>query len=390
MALLPVFPLPSAHHPHAAPQRGTGMIEFLLIAIPLLLTTLGGIEISHWMFTRQAVNMALTEAGRAGSTLHANPQAIIQAFEQALEPLYPPTGSATSAQRLQAAIARNQSHHQQLPWHIQVMSPTPEHFRDFSSTDPAVRHPSGLPTLNNSYQLEQHQAHKQQGLPDGKGHHSGQTIFEANTLALRLTWRYTPLLPGFEQIANGRLAMKQDITLTMQSHPVLWPDDAAGRVTRSADPAGAEPAGGTTLPPSGSSTPHPAPNATDLAQWPERPPGSTSGQSGTANPTDPNNAHPPSASAADQYAGITGETASNNGEAGGAASADQGGQTGQGTGEMPNGQAGTGPKNEPQGFTGDDPGAAEGSMCMNISPPFTIPSSERARSSMASLPDLRS
>lgn len=383
MAFLPAFPLPSLHHRHVAPQRGTGMIEFLLIAVPLLLTALGGIEISHWMFTRQAVNMALTDAGRAGSTLHANPQAIIQAFEQALEPLYPATASATSAQRLQAATARNLSHHQQLPWHIQMLSPTPDHFRDFISTDPAVRHPSGLPTINNSYQLEQHDAHKQQGRTNGNGHHSGQSIFEANTLALRLTWRYTPLLPGFERIAGGLLVLKQDMTLTMQSHPVFWPDDPAGRVTRSADRVPPRPATDTT-------PPH-----TDLYDPTYQP--------------KPNDAYLPNTVPASQPSGtngISGEAPGNNGEGGSAvASPDQTAQGVTGTDGKPDGQAGLESQSEPQRFTGDEPGGAggdepvttgdepgvsEGSMCMNISPSFTIPSSERARSSMASLPDLRS
>ena len=383
MAFLPAFPLTRLHHRHVAPQRGTGMIEFLLIAIPLLLTTLGGIEISHWMFTRQAVNMALTEAGRAGSTLHANPQAIIQAFEQALEPLYPATASATSAQRLQAATARNQSHHQQLPWHIQVLSPTPDHFRDFISTDPAVRHPSGLPTINNSYQREQHDDHTQQGRTSGNGHHSGQNIFEANTLALRLTWRYTPLLPGFERVAGGLLALKQDITLTMQSHPVFWPDDPAGRVTRSAGHAPPTPVTGTTPPHTELYDPTYQPNPNEAYL--------------------PDNAH---ASQPSDTNGMSGEAPGNNGEGGGAVtSPDQTGQSGTGTGGKPDGQAGLASQSEPQRFNGDEPGAAgegepvatgdeagvsEGSMCMNISPPFTIPSSERARSSMASLPDLRS
>ncbi|GEM_PF-1212229 len=394
----------------AASQRGTGMLEFLLVAMPLLLTALGGIEISHWMFTRQAVNLALAEAGRAGSTLHANPQAMIEAFEQALEPLYPPTESATSAQRVRAAMQRHQVHHQQLPWHIQLMSPTPAHFHDFKSRDTAVTHGSGLATINNSYQLEHHDDAVRQGWPAGKGPQSGQTIFQANTLALRLTWRYKPLLPGIERITGGPLSMTQDITLTMQSHPVLWPDDPAGRVTRSAGVQPRQDTGNAALPPPGpfgDTAPSYFPSTDNLL-----PAGMPAGQLTAPNNTQtpyPPSVHGNPASTqpvANAATPLDGDTGSNMGgvsdTSGGAASNVETAQTPWSPGQTGPGQAQTGPvagsghdagtlpQNELQGFTGDDAGVAEGNMCTNISPSLTMPSSERARSSMASLPDFRS
>ena len=67
------------------------MIEFLWVVGPLLLTAMGGIEISHVMFIRQAINVALMEAGRAGSTHNAHPAVIAIGFVQALVRLFAPT-----------------------------------------------------------------------------------------------------------------------------------------------------------------------------------------------------------------------------------------------------------------------------------------------------------
>ena len=366
-------------------QHGSGMVEFLLVAMPLLLTALGGIEISHWMLTRQVVNLALTEAGRAGSTSHAHPQAIIDAFERALEPLYPPTSSATSAQRLHVAIHRNQHHHQRQGWHIQLMSPTPAHFQDFRVADPSVQHPSGLPTINNSYQLEQHQERQQQGWHDGQGPHSRQTVFEANTLALRLTWRYRPLLPGLEKVTGDLLSMKQDVTLTMQSHPVFWPDDPAGRVTRAAEPhppvsdrdlPGSQPLiPGTGLDPgSGSPAPYPTGHAPADSDTASGNAGSAPGQAGgNGNPS------------TDLY-GVS-DTVQNTAPDHGSGSQTEGGGT---PGDGHPGEVNTIYDEVNHGDGDAGTGVSDASICTNISPPFTMPSSDRARSSIASLPDLRS
>lgn len=377
--------------PHTASQHGTGMVEFLLVAVPLLLTALGGIEISHWMFSRQAVNLALVEAGRAGATLHANPQAIIKAFEQALEPLYPPTESATSAQRVQAAFGRSEAHHGQQPWHIQLLSPAQAHFQDFRSTDPVVKHRSGLPTIDNSYQLEQHQNRTQQGWPDGKGPGSGQTIFEANTLALRLTWRYKPLLPGIERITGNLLSLKQDVTITMQSHPVFWPDDPAGRVTRHADGHGPNPAAGHALPPAqapdAAGAANPSATQNDLPLWPgEMPAGPANGANGAAASGGERAAH----GRGPVTDGVTGGYGSNNGGTTGLPepSGHNGPHAGGPAASEPG--PGTPSQSENQGDMGYETGVSEGNICTNISPSLIIPSSERARSSMASRPDFRS
>lgn len=327
--LTPNAPTPSST------QSGTGMIEFLLVAMPLLLTAMGGVEISHWMFTRQAISMALIEASRAGATQQASPQAIANAFEAALAPLYPGTSTALNGQRTSQALAKHQHHHAgALPWHIQLVSPDAAAFEDFASQTPGVKHISGLPTIDNSYQLEQHQSRQQQSWPHGKGHQSGQTIYQANELVLRLTYRYKPLLPGFEAIAGDALALTQETVLAMQSHPVLWPDDPAGRVTR-------------------------APDSAANRHW------------------QPAVDAPPPA-------------AQQNGEGSQMPTHTSDGDSGDGLGGMPeqSNSDGQAPEGDAQGD-----GAAvssEDNICTNTSPSLTIPNSDLARSSMASLPDFRS
>ncbi|MBC2768640.1 TadE/TadG family type IV pilus assembly protein [Pusillimonas minor] len=347
------------HSPHEvwAPQHGTGLIEFLLVAIPLLVTALGGIEISHWMFTRQTISVALVEAGRAGSTEHANPLSIANAFEAALGPLYPGTANLSSAQRVQQALERHRRHHATLPWHIQIVSPSAAAFDDFKTVAPDVRHPGGLPTINNSYQFEQDAAHRQQGRPNGTGPRSAQTIYQANALILRLTYRYKPLLPGLEAIVGHTPALTQEAVIDMQSHPVLWPDDPSGRVTR-------------------------APDTAAHRHWPV---------------TDTDAPQPPAEH------GTTGPPANDYGEgspegsSAGAGNNDGSGSSNTGDHLVP-GDGGEGASDSNSGAEGEGAspgesqgeGSSEGNICTNTSPSLTIPNSNLARSSTAAVPDLRS
>lgn len=341
-------------------QRGTGLVEFLLVAIPLLVTALGGIEISHWMFTRQAISMALVEAGRAGSTEHANPLAIARAFEAALGPLYPGTASQPSSQRVQHALERHHLHHATLPWHIQIVSPSATAFEDFKTSAPDARHPSGLPTINNSYQFEQDTAYRQQGRPNGTGPRSAQTIYQANALILRLTYRYKPLLPGLETMAGNTLALTQEAVVEMQSHPVLWPDDPSGRVTRTRDTAA-----------------HRHWNHPDTTA--PRPPA----------------IHDATSPSADEYGGSPGlnenEGLGNNADTG----SNPGNESGNSVVPESNTENRDGAHSAAEG-SGTSPGdnqgegSSEGNICTNTSPSLTIPNSNLARSSTAAVPDLRS
>ncbi|MAK54605.1 MAG: hypothetical protein CML17_01930, partial [Pusillimonas sp.] len=155
-------------------QRGSGMVEFSLIVLPLILSSVGAIELTHWFYVRQAVSSALVTAAKAGSTHHAHPSSIARAFTQGV----------TSLQ------AQN--------WHIQIRSPSAAVFHDFPANIGNTKH---HPTIGNSYQREQHQQALEKGWVEGAGPQSGETIFQANTLALRLSYPYNALVPGFSALA---------------------------------------------------------------------------------------------------------------------------------------------------------------------------------------------
>lgn len=228
-------------------QTGSSLIEFSLIAAPLLMAGLGTLELAQWFFVKQAVSLALLEAGRAGITQHASPQAMEKAFQQALLALYPKSGKQTSAQRLQQALHRRNQDTGGPPWQIEVLQPGPKAFLDFGNSQlaPAAQH--GLAAIDNNYQAEQHQRYIARGWNQGRGPASGLSIHEANTLVLRLTYLHEPALPGVKslvrQLASGTqnyaaramssagyLPISQEIRLTMQTHPLQWPALSNGKI----------------------------------------------------------------------------------------------------------------------------------------------------------------
>ena len=212
---------------------------------------LGSIEIAHWFFVKQAVSLALLEAARAGITQHANPQAMEAAFEKALLPLHPASPGQSAEQKLQAALRKRSQAVNGPPWRIEVLQPGPAAFADFGGTRLPISAKHGLAAIDNHYQAEQHRRHLERGWPQGRGPASGATIYEANTLALRLTYLYEPALPGLKglirQLASGTdgygaqamsragyLPMRQEIRLTMQTHALQWPASASGKISAQA------------------------------------------------------------------------------------------------------------------------------------------------------------
>ena len=233
-------------------QTGISLIEFSIVAIPLLLVGLGSVEIAQWFFVKQAVSLALTEAARAGITRHASPDAIETAFELGLLPLYPPTAAQTSQQRLQQALARRSDAARHLPpWQIEILSPTERAFQDFNDPQLAIGKERGLAAINNNYQAEQDQRYRARGWADGLGPVSNQSIYQANTLILKVTYLHEPMVPGLKSLirllpigsnsyaqhamaSSGYLPVQQEIQLTMQSHALNWPESANRKVIKHA------------------------------------------------------------------------------------------------------------------------------------------------------------
>jgi len=257
-------------------QAGSGVVEFLVAAVPVLLLGLGGIELARGFYTKQALSLALLEAARAGITQNARPQAIKIAFQAALGPFYPPTATHSSAQRVQRALDRRRRATGRAPWQIEIISPSPRAFADFADGSLAIARQTGLAAINNDYQQEQDHARRAAGRVDGTGAASGQTIYQANYLTLRLTYPLEPLTPGLkammrilgsggtgysgQMMAQGYLPIVQEVQLAMQSHPVNWPGLADGTVTKAADPGPAQSVGGDTAGPGADARQPPPPD----------------------------------------------------------------------------------------------------------------------------------
>lgn len=298
------------------------MAEFAIAAVPLMLLGLGCVETARWFYFKQALSLALLEAARAGSTQHAQPQAVQDAFETALRPLHPPTATHTAAERVRLALDERRRSTNQAPWRIRVVDPSAAAFTDFSDPGLDIDRQAGRRAINNNYQKEQHAAREARGWEGGVGPASGQTIYQANVLTLQLVYPLEPLVPGLRPLlqllgagspgypgralAGGFLPITQEIQLTMQSHPMEWPDLPDGTVIHGSQPetAGqphapascrglwcpggpaATPAGSGANPPSGTTPP-----STDAAPAP--------GPSGTAGGTGPGSGPPDTDNGAD-------------------------------------------------------------------------------------------
>lgn len=249
-------------------ENGSGLAEFSLIALPLLFTGMGVVELAHWVYVRQAVGAALINSARAGSTQHAHPAAIAQGFEQGLLSLHPPKPGRTSSQQLAAAKQRFFAQNQTLPWHIQLTSPNTLVYNDFSNLSPSTTSGSStvagsnFPRIRNSYQHEQHQQALAKGWPRGLGPVSGKTVFQANTLSLRLNYHYRPLMPGFSWLTGPYLTIRRETQVVMHSDPILWPDGTHAQVSRTAQQLNGIPARPITNSPS-SLNPFPATPSTN-------------------------------------------------------------------------------------------------------------------------------
>jgi hypothetical protein len=247
--MFPERAFPDAGRGRHPRQSGASLIEFSIVAVPILLAGLGSVDVAAWLFTRQAATLALLEAGRAGIVGHAHPDAMIQAFEQALLPLFPATSRQASRQKLDNALYKRAMQTGKAPWQIEILSPTPDAYRDFADSSVRVQGQGALAAINNSYQQEQDLKLRAQGWTHGLGPASGASVFQANTLVLRLTYLYEPALPGMKSLmrllgrengsyrrhalARGYLPMVREIALGMQSHPVDWPLPPSGKIVRS-------------------------------------------------------------------------------------------------------------------------------------------------------------
>lgn len=220
-----------------ASESGASLLESLIGLLTLVIAGFAVFEIAQWHLTRQLAWLAIHEAGRRGAVMGADPRAIRSAVQEALAPRAGSVGRAGNAHIRQRQLAHTHADHQSLPaWHIEVLTPSAPMFVDFS--DGALSRGQRLPTISNDYLAEQHAAHLMRGWQDGRGPISGKTIFEANTLGLRLTVLHAPLSPGAATLLRllpdtgnaltdaarrrGLLAITIESATVMHSHPVQW------------------------------------------------------------------------------------------------------------------------------------------------------------------------
>lgn len=251
------------------PQRGASMTEFIIVAPVLLLIGLAFLQYALLFFTKNQVNHAGFMAVRAGSMHNATAESIGAAYLRHLAPLY---GGGSNAEEVAQAAARA-AVDMQGNFRLELINPTKASFDDFSEPELKEKHNTDARVLPNSSLALRN--------PDIVKASSGQNIFDANLLKVRITHGYRPGVPLVAKVfagglqaaddgkdsfvsallAKGRVPVVTDITLHMNSDAFEWanPVWVSPEGDRSADPAGP---GGSSNPPASQppTSPDPAGN----------------------------------------------------------------------------------------------------------------------------------
>lgn len=211
-------------------QRGASMTEFIIVAPVLLLIGLALLQYTLLFFTKNQVNHAGFMAVRAGSMRNATAESISTAYLRHLAPLY---GGGSSREELAEAAARAAAD-MQGNFRLELINPTKASFDDFSEPALKDKHNTNARVLPNSSLALRN--------PDIIKARSGQNIFDANLLKVRITHGYRPGVPlvakvfatglqaaddgkdGFVSalLARGRVPVVTDITLHMNSDAFEW------------------------------------------------------------------------------------------------------------------------------------------------------------------------
>lgn len=225
-------------------QCGAAAIEFAVAAMAVLLAGLLTVEAARWHGVRQIAHLALMEGARAGATSHGDPARIRSAFLQALLPLHADAQGQVGAHQNQSRqLERLAALMGSTPWRIEILQPDAQAFRDHARPGLDTTAPRGLRAIDHNYQdLQQ----ARRPLPEPRD------IFRANTLKLRLTYLYQPMLPPLRALlaalseadgsyasaarARGLAPIGMELEMEMQSHPVDW---AAGKAYPAGMVAGA-------------------------------------------------------------------------------------------------------------------------------------------------------
>ena len=209
------------------------MLETCLVLIPILIVAGLIFEVMQMNQIKSIARLALYEAGRHASVTHAEPALFEKMFKQHMIAQFVPKGSFASAEDRQHASIKQQKQKTGLPiWKLTVVSPTKESFNDFA--DPKLSKTNKRPTIRHDYMDVQHNLRIKQGWTEGKGPQSRQTIFQANTVKIKLTYFHSPSLPGLKTALQliGKIrsddighAWRQGLFVIVMEHQVMMQSD---------------------------------------------------------------------------------------------------------------------------------------------------------------------
>jgi TadE-like protein len=186
-------------------NSGSSAIELLLGLPVLLILGLAGLQLGQWFSARLALNLAMEEAAQAGAANHALPEAIERGLARGLVPYL---FGAQDINDFLVNLARAQIHVEQgktMGWiTVRQLSPTLQSFDDWAV--PAVDSQMGeyisqaVEIPNDNLNLYSQNRNPRTGVASivGKspvGVQSGQTLVDANTLKLAISYGVALDLP---------------------------------------------------------------------------------------------------------------------------------------------------------------------------------------------------
>ncbi len=171
--------------------RGSVMLQWCIVALPLLLLGSMVIETSHWHSARQrfalAVQRATDDTALKGGTIEA----------------------------LQARLQRHLAPDLNVPMKICITDPVNAMLADFM--DKSLSRKTGKPVMRHDHVAAQHRDAIERGRREGRGPRSKKTIFEANQLNVLAIIQYQALSPWVRKIV-GPVMIRLEHSAIMQSH----------------------------------------------------------------------------------------------------------------------------------------------------------------------------
>lgn len=161
------------------------MVEFSIVAVPLLLLSLLIIEAAHWQIVRQLAYVALLDSARAGATQHGRRDVMEQAFTQSFLPrfVYAGSNARTAQDRTWHRVQQTTG----LPaWRIEILPP--DH----------------TPTLH------------------ARLTYLHEPFTTLTRTLLRRVARFTDDCSTRAALAHGFLAIRLNLHIEMHSHPMQW------------------------------------------------------------------------------------------------------------------------------------------------------------------------